>query len=1010
MHHPLSAPFWTWLLRRRPGRSINRAHRPLLAVESLEDRLTLSTSPISPASQYDSWRQTRFTIDDATASLPSTVQAQSSGSTPTNASFGADINLSQALGTYPYRGNGYSVAVIDTGIDYNNPDLGGGWGNRVIGGWNFVNNTSNPMDDNGHGTNVAGIIGSTNATYSGVAPGVDFVALKVLDKTGSGTYGAVDDALKWVVAHQAQYHIVAVNMSLGSGDFASNPYTFLESDFTTLVQNGVFISVAAGNDYYGHSPGLAYPAISPNVVSVGAVWAGNFGPASWASGARDYSSAADQIVSFSQRSGALDILSPGAMITSDYLGNRLQTMAGTSMATPVITGAAVLLHQALDAINSPANEAQILQLMQATGASIADAAHGQDNVAHTGLTFKRIDLYAALSAVSSAPAPGGPPTLTPPAPLTIAAGTTGSEVLSGAAARGAALTYSAQLQTNGGQAYQLRQQLGLTYAGSYYLNSWAQNEEWLQGSGTSWYFILPTGNLYRWAGTMTDSLKPANQLASLSPSYYADPSLLWNAQPGGSPPVTVAVAGNVLYVATSPGYAGTFQVNVTASDGQQSTTQTVTVTVVLPQTPQLGAIAPVTIDGGQSSSVALPGISTDGAPIFYSVAILGSYATAPAVLGVAGNWLTIQPASSFSGGFDVQVVVSNGVYTATQQFHVTVNGITPLSIMSGDFNGDGRPDTVQFRSDGSWWVTLSNGSTNQWAQWSAAANWKAVMVGSFTGDGKTDVVGLSTDGSWWVGISTGSSFRTYLWAQWSPANRWNTLMAGDFNGDGKTDIIGFNNDGSWWVGQSTGGAFRTSMWTQWLRPAHWSFISAGDFNGDGKADIIGYNRDGTWWVGQSTGSRFTTADWATWSPAAYWNSVVVGDFNGDGKSDIGGFNNDGAWWVGLSGGSRFVTRQWTVWSPASTWAAITVGDVNGDGRLDVIGHSDDGTWWVGYSTGRGFSTNTWTPPSSQSARIDGLRATAAGSNSHWAAWLGLTDVAYPHHRPKPKPKPHALHR
>src|SRR5205085_660277 len=101
--------------------------------------------------------------------------------------------------------------------------------------------------------------------------------------------------------------------------------------------------------YASSSPGLDFPAISPDVVSVGAVWDGNFGSVAWASGARDFSTAPDRIASFSQRSSALSIMAPGAMVTSTYLNNTMQTMAGTSMATPVVAGAAAILHQALAA-------------------------------------------------------------------------------------------------------------------------------------------------------------------------------------------------------------------------------------------------------------------------------------------------------------------------------------------------------------------------------------------------------------------------------------------------------------------------------------------------------------------------------------------------------------------------------------------------------------------------------------------------------------------------------------
>lgn len=97
----------------------------------------------------------------------------------------ADI-VQDSLG---YTGNGVLVGDIDTGIDYDNPALGGGFGPgfRVIGGYDFVNGDSDPMDDHGHGTHVAGIIGANSGdTLHGVAPGVKFLAIKVLDDEGSG--------------------------------------------------------------------------------------------------------------------------------------------------------------------------------------------------------------------------------------------------------------------------------------------------------------------------------------------------------------------------------------------------------------------------------------------------------------------------------------------------------------------------------------------------------------------------------------------------------------------------------------------------------------------------------------------------------------------------------------------------------------------------------------------------------------------------------------------------------
>jgi subtilisin family serine protease len=693
-------------------------------VEVLEQRLALSTTAQPSLSlTYAQWRQMRFSIDDATTA-----------SQPVSASMlhaewmegSQQIGLDQVFAAYPYRGQSYTVAIIDTGIDYNNPALGGGWGRRVVAGWNFVNNTSNVMDDNGHGTAVAGIIGSSDARYTGIAPDVHFVALKVLDATGSGTFGAVQDALNWVVAHQQQYNIVAVNMSLGSGDFAVNPYTFLDSDFTTLVNDGVFISVAAGNDYYpNHSQqGLAFPAIDPNVVSVGAVWDGNYGTVRWLDGAIDYNTAPDHITSFTERGPGLDLLAPGAMMTSTYLGNQFVSLAGTSMAAPVVAGAAVLLHQELVATGhaAMANQSSMLSLMQSTGITIHDGNYGYDNVAHTGMDFKRLDLSAAMAAINgtntppvlaaitdqtghagqtlavnlvasdpdgdaltfSARAFSNAQTQSGAVPVTLsisgtqllitpAAGFSGTFYVSVTASDGQAttsrsfkvtvantaptlaaipnqtmaaggsltlilhgsdpdndpLTYSAQVIGAGNpQAYQLKQQLGLTYLGTYYFNIWGQKEKWLAGRNNQWYFILPSGELRRWSGTLAGSLAPSSLVARLAPSFYANPSLLWNAQPGSAPDVSLKIQGNQLVIQAPANYSGAFTVRVSVTDGQATATTTFTVTVKKETAPSLSAIPNQTMKSGTSLALRLSGSDADGDTLAYSAQVQTGSGTA----------------------------------------------------------------------------------------------------------------------------------------------------------------------------------------------------------------------------------------------------------------------------------------------------------------------------------------------------------------------------------------------
>jgi subtilisin family serine protease len=377
------------------GKNHSLVERERLSFEQLEELTLLSTTP-SPGNQTD-WRDETFSI----GSLDQAVYANTASSLSQSAL--PLVGGQQEQQQYGYTGAGYSVAIIDTGIDYNNPAFAG----HYLGGWNFVANNSNPMDDNGHGTHVAGIIASNDPNHPGIAPGVGIIALKVLDSTGTGSFGNVDLALQWVAAHQQQYHIAAVNMSLGTGNFASSePWTDLDSDLQTLRNDGVFVAASSGNSYYsyGSQQGLAFPAINNLVVSVGAVWNGSYGSVTWADGAEDYTTAADQITSFTQRSSQLDILAPGAFITSTYLNNTFASMAGTSMAAPVVTGAAIDILQALNAEGDTAEATPqgILSIMQSTGVSIVDAGHGQDNVTHTGETYKRLNLLAAIQEIVGA--------------------------------------------------------------------------------------------------------------------------------------------------------------------------------------------------------------------------------------------------------------------------------------------------------------------------------------------------------------------------------------------------------------------------------------------------------------------------------------------------------------------------------------------------------------------------------------------------------------------------------
>ncbi len=132
-----------------------------------------------------------------------------------------DINSARAdFGLY---GFGQTVAIVDSGIAYDHPALGGGFGPefRVVGGWDFAESDADPFDDDPggfHGTHVAGIVASADAEYTGVASGVDLVALRVFDDQGSSSFDWIEQSLVWIHHHRADFEspITVVNMSLGA--------------------------------------------------------------------------------------------------------------------------------------------------------------------------------------------------------------------------------------------------------------------------------------------------------------------------------------------------------------------------------------------------------------------------------------------------------------------------------------------------------------------------------------------------------------------------------------------------------------------------------------------------------------------------------------------------------------------------------------------------------------------------------------------------------------------------
>jgi subtilisin family serine protease len=235
-------------------------------------------------------------------------------------------------------GRNQSVAVLDTGVDYRHPALGGKWGKTVIAGYDFVSGDKDPMDESGHGTQVAGVIAAKrfnwgDRKYQGIAPGAKIVALRVADSSDYLPERRIERALKWVIKYRKRFNITAVNISLGDGDFTGKvsrgPYA---NELRSLRKAGVFIAAASGNEGIQSPPGINYPAADPNVIAVGSV------------------NTRDVISSFTSRGPDLDLLAPGEGLATPLFNPRTgqhtySAAAGTSFATPYAAASAMLIRQ-----------------------------------------------------------------------------------------------------------------------------------------------------------------------------------------------------------------------------------------------------------------------------------------------------------------------------------------------------------------------------------------------------------------------------------------------------------------------------------------------------------------------------------------------------------------------------------------------------------------------------------------------------------------------------------------
>jgi serine protease AprX len=301
-------------------------------------------------------------------------------------------------------GQGVTVAVIDSGIseheDFKSPD-----GSRLVASAMFGAHTD-ASDGNGHGTHVAGILAgsgsASNGDYRGVAPGVNLVNVKVSNQDGVSYTSDLVESIQWVYDNRAALNIRVVNISINSSVPESYKTSPLDAAVEILWLNGMVVVVSAGNNGSGNGPVPVYPpANDPFVITVGATDD---------KGTPDL--ADDSLATFSAYGTTEDgfakpdlvapgynvislLASPNAKLYLKHPKNRINPnyyrMSGTSMAAPVVSGAAALLLQSNPALNPD----QVKYRLMAS----ANKSWGSYNPVQAG--GGSVDAYAAVFTATS---------------------------------------------------------------------------------------------------------------------------------------------------------------------------------------------------------------------------------------------------------------------------------------------------------------------------------------------------------------------------------------------------------------------------------------------------------------------------------------------------------------------------------------------------------------------------------------------------------------------------------
>ncbi len=290
-------------------------------------------------------------------------------------------------------GTGQGICIIDSGVNYTHPALGGctkeqflaGDCTKVVGGYAFYNpvNLSNPNDiienESNHGTHVAGIAVG-NGPLRGIAPGAHIAVVKACGPSSSCDLGAVVDGINWCVGNATTYNLSTISISIGTSApdvYSSNcdaEVSALTSAINSAVGKNISVVISSGND--ANKTHISLPACISNATAVSAT------------------DKNDVLASYGNRNSLVKLVAPGNSINSSVLSGGYDLLSGTSMAAPHVSGIIALLRQALASISVTKTTSEITSLLNDTGKTVTDT---------TGISYSRVNAYDAVLTLDQTP-------------------------------------------------------------------------------------------------------------------------------------------------------------------------------------------------------------------------------------------------------------------------------------------------------------------------------------------------------------------------------------------------------------------------------------------------------------------------------------------------------------------------------------------------------------------------------------------------------------------------------